>query len=130
MSEARPVTNLIGNGVATLLSAKWEGELDLPVTSAPKPKAVATQLDQAFSSANVEVKKEATVASEALRTANYEEALHSLYTVRKQGNLTLEQGMAVHNSMVALEGALIGAINAGDPKAKRAYELLRELSRD
>ena len=28
MSEARAVTNLIGNGVATLLIAKWEGDLD------------------------------------------------------------------------------------------------------
>ncbi len=28
MSEARALTNLIGNGVATLVAAKWEGELD------------------------------------------------------------------------------------------------------
>ncbi len=31
MSEARALTNLIGNGVATLVAAKWEGELDLAV---------------------------------------------------------------------------------------------------
>ena len=29
MSEARAVTNLIGNGVATMLISKWEGELDM-----------------------------------------------------------------------------------------------------
>jgi aerobic C4-dicarboxylate transport protein len=29
MSEARAITNLIGNGVATMAVAKWEGELDL-----------------------------------------------------------------------------------------------------
>jgi aerobic C4-dicarboxylate transport protein len=29
MSEARAITNLIGNGVATLLLARWEGELDM-----------------------------------------------------------------------------------------------------
>jgi aerobic C4-dicarboxylate transport protein len=29
MSEARALTNLIGNGVATLVVAKWEGELDV-----------------------------------------------------------------------------------------------------
>jgi aerobic C4-dicarboxylate transport protein len=29
MSEARAITNLIGNGVATLVVAKWEGALDL-----------------------------------------------------------------------------------------------------
>ena len=28
MSEARALTNLIGNGVATLVVARWEGELD------------------------------------------------------------------------------------------------------
>jgi len=28
MSEARAITNLIGNGVATLVIAKWEGALD------------------------------------------------------------------------------------------------------
>ena len=28
MSEARALTNMIGNGVATLVVAKWEGKLD------------------------------------------------------------------------------------------------------
>ena len=28
MSEARALTNLIGNGVATVVVARWEGELD------------------------------------------------------------------------------------------------------
>ncbi|MEJ7714005.1 MAG: hypothetical protein WKF84_30200 [Pyrinomonadaceae bacterium] len=28
MSEARSFTNLIGNGVATIVVAKWEGEFD------------------------------------------------------------------------------------------------------
>jgi aerobic C4-dicarboxylate transport protein len=29
MSEARALTNLIGNGVATVVAAKWENELDV-----------------------------------------------------------------------------------------------------
>jgi aerobic C4-dicarboxylate transport protein len=29
MSQCRSITNLIGNGVATLVVAKWEGELDM-----------------------------------------------------------------------------------------------------
>ena len=28
MSEARAITNFIGNGVATVVVAKWENELD------------------------------------------------------------------------------------------------------
>ena len=30
MSEARALTNLVGNGVATLVVAKWTGDLDMP----------------------------------------------------------------------------------------------------
>ena len=29
MSEARALTNIIGNAVATIVVARWEGELDL-----------------------------------------------------------------------------------------------------
>jgi aerobic C4-dicarboxylate transport protein len=29
MSEARAITNLIGNGVATMVVAKWDGSLDM-----------------------------------------------------------------------------------------------------
>ena len=34
MSEARAITNLIGNSVATLVIAKWEKEIDLDVAKA------------------------------------------------------------------------------------------------
>jgi len=30
MSEARALTNMVGNGVATIVVARWEGELDSP----------------------------------------------------------------------------------------------------
>jgi aerobic C4-dicarboxylate transport protein len=30
MSEARAITNLIGNAVATMVVARWDGALDLP----------------------------------------------------------------------------------------------------
>jgi aerobic C4-dicarboxylate transport protein len=31
MSEARAITNLIGNSVATVVIAKWEKEIDMEV---------------------------------------------------------------------------------------------------
>ncbi|QOY88075.1 dicarboxylate/amino acid:cation symporter [Paludibaculum fermentans] len=34
MSEARAITNVIGNGVATLVVARWTGELDIPTMEA------------------------------------------------------------------------------------------------
>ncbi len=30
MSEARAITNLFGNAVATIVVARWEGQLDVP----------------------------------------------------------------------------------------------------
>ncbi|MES2032639.1 MAG: dicarboxylate/amino acid:cation symporter [Pseudomonadota bacterium] len=46
MSECRALTNLVGNGVATLVIARWEGELDREVlarelAAGPTPKTVA-----------------------------------------------------------------------------------------
>ena len=51
MSEARAITNLIGNGVATIVIARWEGALDIqqaravlardPVAMADEPELVA-----------------------------------------------------------------------------------------
>ena len=87
-------------------------------------------LDTAFSSAPVELKQSATAASQALRTADYEKAIQNLHMIKAGKNLTLEQGMAVHSSMVALEGKLLSGANAGDPDAKRAYELLKKLKRE
>ena len=55
MSEARAITNLIGNGVATMVVARWEGALDMPRArsvlaedsdlAAEAPEALADALD-------------------------------------------------------------------------------------
>ena len=101
-----------------------------PSASPPKPKEAASQLQQAFVAAEPELKDTATVASKALQTTDYDAAMQSLEAIKARGNLTFEQGMAVHNSMVALEGKLVEAADAGDPEAKRAYERLKKSRRD
>src|SRR5437879_261052 len=63
---------------------------------ASTPKEAATELQKAFVSAKVEIKNDAKVASEALRTADYEKAVQSLQVITARENLTFEQGMAVH----------------------------------
>lgn len=95
----------------------------------PKPKQAATQLEKAFAAAPVEVKKVTQTASEAVRGGDYEKAIVALQTVKERGNLTFDQGMAVHDSMVAMEASLIAGVTAGDPKAKRAFELLKALKK-
>lgn len=50
MSEARAITNLIGNGVATMAVAKWEGALDIERAKAilDSPSAVVTDEPEAL----------------------------------------------------------------------------------
>lgn len=94
-----------------------------------KPKEAAQPLEAVFASAPMEVKDNATIASEALKNADYEKAVVSLQVITDQGNLTLDQGMAIHQSKVALESRLISAMAQGDENARRAYELLKKSKR-
>ncbi len=65
-----------------------------------------------------------------MRKGEYEKAIVSLHTARQATNITLEQGLAIHSSMVTLERDLINAIERGDENAKKAYELLRRTKRN
>lgn len=104
---------------------------DTAVSSAtpPKPQAAAAELQQAFVNARPEIQRPVQEASQALQTANYEQAIKSLQTIQARPGLTPEQNMAVHNSSRALEARLIAAMEAGDPNAKRAYEMLKRTRR-
>jgi aerobic C4-dicarboxylate transport protein len=46
MSEARALTNLVGNGVATIVVSKWEGELDHAQMARAMSRDVETELEQ------------------------------------------------------------------------------------
>jgi aerobic C4-dicarboxylate transport protein len=48
MSEARALTNLMGNAVATVVVSRWEGSLDLErAKQALEPPQVAVALEKA-----------------------------------------------------------------------------------
>ncbi|HPC59282.1 MAG TPA: hypothetical protein PKX23_01370 [Verrucomicrobiota bacterium] len=113
-------------GLAGCSKSSDEG---VPSGRPPEPKAAASQLQQAFSTAPPEVKQSATTASEALRTADYSRAVQALQAIKARQNLSFEQGMAVHASELALEAKLIAGVEAGDPNAKRAYEALKRSRR-
>lgn len=97
-----------------------------PVT----PKQAAAQIDDAFTSAEPELKQNMHAASEALREGQFEKAVVALQVTRGSTNLSLDQGMAVHNSLVALEQNLINAAANGDANAQRAYDLLKRSKRN
>ena len=95
-----------------------------------EPKVAASHLQQAFTTAPEDIQQNATAASEALRSANYEQAILSLQAMTVRKDLTYDQGKAVYDSMAALEAKLIAAAAAGDERAKQTYELLKRSRRN
>jgi hypothetical protein len=116
--------------VAALLTLAGCSRSDDGPAIARNPQEAASQLDQAFAAAAPEIKQSVAAASEALRSGEYEKAVINLQVVRSGEALTLDQGLAIHSSVVTLESSLVNAMAAGDPNARRAYELLKAMKRD
>jgi len=94
------------------------------------PQEAASQLQTVFAQAAPDIKQTADTASNAMRKGDYEKAVVALQVIRRGTNVSFEQGLAVHNSVVAMERQLINAAEAGDQNAKRAYKILKELKRN
>ncbi|MBL9128791.1 MAG: hypothetical protein JNL97_14150 [Verrucomicrobiales bacterium] len=116
--------------LAVLLLAAGCGGSGDESTNVPTPKQAAAQIEEVFTTAEPEVQQNIRVATEALREGKFEQAVVALQVTRSTTNLTLDQGMAVHNSMVALEQHLINAAASGDANAQRAYDLLKKAKRN
>src|SRR5687767_16025889 len=87
-------------------------EEDLKI--ATTPKEAASQIEQAFANSKESTRQAALAASEAMRKGEYEQAVVSLQVVRESPEVTMEQGLAIHSSAVALESRLISAMESGD----------------
>jgi hypothetical protein len=94
------------------------------------PQEAASQLQTVFAKAAPNIRQTADTASNAMRQGDYEQAVVALQVIRSSTNVSFEQGLAVHNSVVAMERQLINAAEAGDQNAKRAYKILKELKRN
>jgi hypothetical protein len=119
----------LGAALFLLLSGCGKSDNGSGSIALSTPKEAASQLERAFEKADPEIKKSADTASEAIRNGEYEKAVVSLQVIRSGEGVSLEQGIAIHSSIVTLESKLISAMEAGDPNAKRAYELLKGLKR-
>jgi hypothetical protein len=126
----RPVLPLLG-ATALMLGAGCGGEPEDPDLQLPDtPAEAATRVEQVFAEAEPQAQETAAAASEAVRIGDYEKAVVALEALKARENVTLDQGLAVHGYMVSLESQLIHAAEAGDEKARRAYELLRKMKRN
>lgn len=131
----RRTSHAMALSLATLMLAGC-GETD-EMAGTLSPQQAADHLESAFQTTDPETSTTDPIqigvrsASEALRTGDYEKAVVSLEVTRTgPESLTLDQGMAVHQSYITLEQHLINAVAAGDPNAQRAYDLLRQSKRN
>ncbi len=103
---------------------------DLSEVVPRSPHEAASQLQKVFETAAPEVRQTVRVVSEAMRKDDYEKAVVSLQIIRNGKNITLDQGLAIHNSELAMQRKILSGMEAGDENAKRAYKILKELKRD
>jgi hypothetical protein len=99
-------------------------------SNTPSPKQAADQVQQAYASADNATKQAVASLSESMRKEDFEQAVISLTTIRAKPATTPEQQQAIIQSAQAIEMNLISRINAGDKKAERAYQLMKELKRN
>jgi hypothetical protein len=101
-----------------------------PESSAPSPQQAADRVQEAYASADADLKQAVASLSESMRKENFEQAVVSLTTIRAKPAATPEQQQAIIESSQAIEMNLINRMNAGDENAKRAYQLMKELKRN
>ena len=65
-----------------------------------------------------------------MRQKNYEDALKSLRALRSIEVQNINQVMAVENADRRLQADILQAMEAGDPKAKRAWERMKRAGRN
>ena len=80
--------------------------------------------------ANSKAKKYADASSQFLKDSEYRKALASIYFLKTTPGITLEQGIAIRDILDNLSRELSERAEDGDPKAKAALHMLREISRN
>ena len=103
---------------------------DLSEAVPRSPTEAASQLQKVFETATPDIKQTVSIVSEAMQKEDYEKAVVSLQIIRSGKGITLEQGLAIHNSELAMRRRILSRVEAGDENAKRAYQILRESKRN
>lgn len=88
----------------------------------------ADHLTEAFASSKA--KKHAAAASQSLKNGEYKKAIVSIQLLKTTPGMTLDQGIAIRDYLNNLSRELSEQAEDGDPKAKEALSMLREISRN
>lgn len=113
--------------VLSLVGCGDPAESDYKRSSETSAEA-ADHLTEAF--ANSKAKKYADAASQFLKNSEYKKALASIYFLKTTPGITLNQGIAIRDFLNNLSRELSEQAEDGDPKAKEALSMLREISRN
>ena len=113
--------------VLSLVGCGDPAESDYKRSSETSAEA-ADHLTEAF--ANSKAKKYADAASQFLKNSEYKKALASIYFLKTTPGMTLNQGIAIRDFLNNLSRELSEQAEDGDPKAKEALSMLREISRN
>ena len=96
--------------------------------SSDTPAKAAEHLTEAF--ANSKAEKHVAVASQSLKNGEYKKAVVAIQLVKTAPGVTLHQGIAIRDFLDNFSRELIERAEDGDPKAKEALHMLREISRN
>ena len=88
----------------------------------------ADHLTEAFTDGKA--KKRAAAASQFLKNGEYKKAIAAIHLLKTTPGMTLEQGIAIRDFLNNLSRELSERAEDGDPKAKEALHMLREISRN
>lgn len=89
------------------------------------PEKAAAAIETTFTK-SPEDAQAAKVAAQAIKTKDYEAAAAALTTLQQAPQArTFDEAQVINQAMRNLQGELIGAAAAGDPKAKKAIEALK-----
>ncbi len=94
------------------------------------PVEAADHLSDAFKGADKDSQKNASIASEAIKKGQFQKALYAIETIKAKPDVSFDQGVAINDSLVNLERELIYRVEDGDPKAIKAYEMLKRINRN
>ena len=130
VGRSQIIAMILGTVALVFLQSCGQSDQATGATVPRNPQEAAAQLQSVFAKAAPDIKQTADTASNAMRKGDYEKAVVALQAIRSGTNVTFEQGLAVHNSVVAMERKLVNAADAGDENAKRAYKILKELKRN
>lgn len=134
-TDADKLSQAFGAGAGHPKSAPQAAAAPSPAVPVNSPEninpAAIPQPENSTASAPPQVNIQPLVhqAVTALQTGNFESAVTNMQNLKRTGQLTDSQAIAVRDAMIDVQRAIVEGLQAGDPKARRAAQILERSAR-